>query len=318
MGMAKYDRLLYILNLLRTRRNMNAAKIAEECGVNERSIYRDMIALSEANIPIYYDNGYKLATDNFLPPLNFSFDEYQYLKMALSSSVLNRTDKYEAISKQVKAKVEAILSSNVRQQGKFKPDTTHIDIGDSDHSNYIEQCYGTIENAAEKSLCLLLKYDSIQSGVSERIVEPYFIIFKGRAFYLVAFCRLRNDFRTFRINRILSAEPIDETFVRRGDITAEEYFKGSWQVYSGEPVEVVIRFTGSAAKVVRTDHHHENERIQEVGKDTILYTVVTRGLEEIGRWVIGFGADAEVISPKQLKASLAAVGNYLTITYQEG
>lgn len=318
MGMAKYDRLLYILNLLRTRRNLNAAKIAEECGVNERSIYRDMIALSEANIPIYYDNGYKLATDNFLPPLNFSFDEYQYLKLALSSSVLNRTDKYEEISRQVKAKVEAILSSNVLKQGKFRPDTTHIEIADSDRTGSIEQCYGIIENAAEKSLCLMLKYDSIQSGVSERIVEPYFIIFKVRAFYLVAFCRLRNDFRTFRINRILSAEAMEETFVRRSDITAEQYFQGSWQVYSGEPVEVVIRFTGAAAKVIRTDQHHENEHIEEIGGDTILYTVVTRGLEEIGRWVIGFGAEAEVISPDELKTNLAAVGNYLTNVYQEG
>ncbi|RME19381.1 MAG: HTH domain-containing protein, partial [Candidatus Zixiibacteriota bacterium] len=47
--MPKSDRLLYILNLLRTRRNLNAARLAEECGVTERSIYRDIISLSEAN-----------------------------------------------------------------------------------------------------------------------------------------------------------------------------------------------------------------------------------------------------------------------------
>ena len=80
MGMAKYDRLLYILNLLRSRKNLNARNIAEECGVTERSIYRDILSLSEANVPIYYDCGYKLASDNFLPPLNFDFDEYQFLK----------------------------------------------------------------------------------------------------------------------------------------------------------------------------------------------------------------------------------------------
>ena len=53
--MAKYDRLLYILNLLRSRKNLNAEMLAAECGVTERTIYRDIIALSDANIPIYYD-----------------------------------------------------------------------------------------------------------------------------------------------------------------------------------------------------------------------------------------------------------------------
>ena len=88
MGMPKQDRLLYILNLLRARKNLNATQLAEECGVTERSIYRDILAISEANIPIYYDNGYKLATENFLPPLNFSFEEYSCLKIALESSPL--------------------------------------------------------------------------------------------------------------------------------------------------------------------------------------------------------------------------------------
>ena len=63
MGMAKYDRLLFILNLLRTRRNLNAAMIAAECGVTERSIYRDVIALSEANIP--FVKGKTWTTDAF-------------------------------------------------------------------------------------------------------------------------------------------------------------------------------------------------------------------------------------------------------------
>jgi len=91
MRMAKYDRLLYVLNVLRSRRTMNAARLAQECGVTERSIYRDIISLSEANVPIYYDNGYKLASDNFLPPLNFNLEEYSCLRLALESSPLVRT-----------------------------------------------------------------------------------------------------------------------------------------------------------------------------------------------------------------------------------
>lgn len=82
MGFKKYDRLILILNLLHSRKNMNAKMLSEECQVTERTIYRDLISLTEIKIPIYYDKGYKLASDNFLPLLNFLIDEYNFLKQA--------------------------------------------------------------------------------------------------------------------------------------------------------------------------------------------------------------------------------------------
>ena len=313
MGMAKYDRLFFILNLLRTRRNLNAAMIASECGVTERSIYRDVIALSEANIPIYYDRGYKLASDNFLPPLNFDFDEYQYLHLALNSSPLNKTERYGRVSRQVKVKLQAVLSSDVKKRYRFTPETTHIDIDISESTS--EEFFGPIERAIETSGVIDLVYDSVRSGLTERKVEPYFIIFKGHAFYFVAFCRLRGEFRTFRLSRVREMKPTGETFVPRDDVTVEKYFEGSWQIYSGEPVEVVIRFTGVAARVVANDSHHVDETIERVGDDEVIYRVVTRGLEEIQRWILGFGDEATVISPEELRQNLARIGACLKKKY---
>ncbi|MFH0930314.1 MAG: HTH domain-containing protein, partial [Candidatus Zixiibacteriota bacterium] len=81
--MGKADRLLLILNLIRSRRNLRAKDLALECGVSERTIFRDINAISSANIPIYFENGYKFLTDAFLPPLNFSLDEYLVLYLGL-------------------------------------------------------------------------------------------------------------------------------------------------------------------------------------------------------------------------------------------
>ncbi len=315
MGMPKYDRLLYILNLLRARRNLNARKLAEECGVTERSIYRDMVALSEANIPIYYDNGYKLASGNFLPPLNFDFDEYRCLKLALESSPLAKTEKYRAPLRRIKAKVEAGLSDSVRIKQRFTPQTTHIEIATSATLEKGGKLYGIIEQAIASWQCLELVYDSIQSGITKRVVEPYFIIFRGRAFYFVAFCRLRRETRTFRVDRVLQVRMLDETFNKRDDVTPEAYFEGSWQLYSGEPVEVVVKFHGAAARVVSSGRHHPDESIERTSENEVLYKVVTRGLEEIQRWLLGFGADAEVLSPRHLRENLAEIGRHLSSTY---
>lgn len=314
MTMSKYDRMLHILNLLRSRKNLNAATLAQECGCTERSIYRDIISLSEANVPIYYDNGYKLTTDNFLPPLNFSYEEYHALRLALESTPLNLTDKYSEILRRIRAKVESNLPSPVREQKKTAGRTTSINI-DSSHTKQPEKWFGEIEIAAGESYCLELQYRSVESGESNRVVEPYFVVFRGRAFYLVAFCRLRQDFRTFRLDQILSLKRLDERFLPKPGMTAEKYFDGSWQIYSGEPVNVVIRFRGKSARIVLSRAHHATEQVEQVSPDEAIYRITVRGLEEIQRWVLGFGDDAEVIEPDQLRWNLAKVGQQIGRIY---
>ncbi len=315
MKMSKYDRLLYILNLLRTRRNLNAASLARECGVTERSIYRDIIALSEANVPIYYDNGYKLATDNFLPPLNFDFDEYNCLRMALDSSPLAKTSKYAPLLKKVRAKIEANLSQSVKEKRRQSTPTTLIEIEVASEAENAEKFYGVIEEAVRSFRCLELSYDAVLSGESTRIIEPYFIVFKGRAFYMVAYCRLRKDFRTFRLDRIKNVKILEETFSPRQGVSAESYFEGSWQVHGGEPVEVVVRFTGNASRIVANSHHHSDESMKELPNGAIEYRVTVRGTEEIKRWILGFGGLATVLQPETLRLEIQKIAADLSTNY---
>ena len=317
MGMPKYDRLLHILNLLRARRNLTAAKLAEECGVTERSIYRDILALSEANIPIYYDNGYKLASDNFLPPLNFDLDEYQCLRLALESSPLKQADKYARLISRISAKIEAGLPEAVRKEKKFAPHTTHVSIFTSTGQEQTEEFFGIIEEAISQWRCLKMTYESINSGTKERIVEPYFMIFRGRAFYFIAYCRLRKEFRTFRVDRVVDLKMIDEEFKRRSNIDPESYFEGSWEIYSGESVEVVVRFTGAASRVVLTSTHHQDEIVEKTDEGKVIYRVVTRGLEEIQRWLLGFGGEVEVLEPPELRDSMQQVGAEIYQKYED-
>lgn len=315
MGMNKYDRLFHIINLLRSRKNLNAAALAKECGVTERSIYRDIIALSESNVPIYYDNGYKLASDCFLPPLNLELNEYNFLRIALESSPLTETAEYADILQKIKAKIDAGLSTQVRQDTKFTPQAASVNVHTSFDPERVSEYIAELEKAIIESRRMNLIYDSINSGVTERLIDPYFIVFRGRAFYFVGFCHRNNNIRTFRLDRIKALDTTDHTFVRADDIDAATYFEGSWEVYSGKRVTVKVRLTGPAARVVLSGQHHPNEEIERISRDEVIYVVETRGIEEIGRWILGFGADAEVIEPTELKAKLAGVGSYLSDTY---
>lgn len=124
---------MLILNLIRARKNLSAKDLAKECGVSERTIYRDINAISKADIPIYYNNGYKFLTDAFLPPLNLSLDENLALYMGLNSEDVNSQAALKSAGKTALAKIESLLSETIRDD--YFAIRTHIET----HNNQEEQ-----------------------------------------------------------------------------------------------------------------------------------------------------------------------------------
>lgn len=114
--MSKASRLLLILNLIRSRRNLKARDLAKECGVSERTIYRDINAISSANISVYYDNGYKFLTDAFLPQFNLSLDEYLAIHLGLRSEIVNSKPVLKKAGKTALAKLEASMPENLKDE----------------------------------------------------------------------------------------------------------------------------------------------------------------------------------------------------------
>lgn len=315
MGMAKASRLLFILNLVRSRRTLNARRLAEECGVTERSIYRDIIALSEVGIPIYYDKGYKCTTDNWLPPLNFDYDEYMTLRLILDGSPLKRSFRYRELLRQISAKVEATLSDRVREHRKQHTVATVSSVRTTFKPEVIEKVHPVLEAAIDEHLCVDMRYASLSSEPRDRRVEPYFVIFRDHAFYLVAWCTEKKEFRTFRLDRISRLEVTNERFLRRKGIDPQSYFDGRWSLIDGPETEVQIRFRGQSARVVESGQHHPSEVYVREG-ESLLYRVRVKGTDEIARWILGFGGEAEVIAPAELRVKLQTLGAEIVRRHQ--
>jgi len=108
----------------------------------------------------------------------------------------------------------------------------------------------------------------------------------------------------------------DKKFIPRKDIDPVRYFENSWGVFSGEPVEVEVIFSGKAARVVRLGHHHAKEKVTPIENDRVKYEVTVRGIEEICRWLIGFGGEAIVIKPAGLRAELKKRAEELLRNYR--
>lgn len=290
--------------------------LAAECGVTERTIYRDVISISEANVPIYYDHGYKYASDNFLPPLNFNIDEYLALISILESSPLYKSGLDRKKIKSIKAKIEACLSQTVRKEKSFSTNPTSIRIKSTTPGKIKSRFYATIEEGIQENKIIRLKYNSIESGISEREIEPYFMIFIERAFYFVGYCYLRNEMRTFRVDRVLKVSLTEKHFKPRKNVNPKAYFRDSWGVYGGEPVEVRVLMSGKAARIVQMGKHHQSEEIIGIDDNKIEYRVTVSGTEEICRWLLGFGGEITVIEPISLREEVQKRAAKILKNYQ--
>ncbi len=299
--MNKYERLLYILNLIRTRKNLNAKALATACDVTERTIFRDITALSSAQIPIYYDRGYKLLTDNFLPTLNFNFKEFHTVREALRSTPLRKLPEYNRTLKALEAKMEARLAPQVQEQMKSIGKESSLVVKERPVSGSQSLWFELLERATQERRVIQMSYDSIDSGVREREVEPCFTVFVNGKFYFVGYCLWRNEYRTFRLSRIQKLTVVQRHFGRHKGIDPKTYFANSWSVFGGEILDVTLEFTGRSARLVKAGSYLNGERkvLRPDGK--LLYTARVSGLAEIGRWLLGFGSEVKVISPDELR-----------------
>ena len=298
--MSKSGRLLAILNLIRTHHAITSLKLAEKCGVSERTIFRDLAALCDVGAPVYYDNGYKLLPGFFLPPINLSVDEYLTFKVALLGSPLKSLKSQSANIHSLIAKIDVAVNSHVPEQLKRRRHTQQISVRNTTDNRTADLTIRLLQKAVDNHSVVTFRYASVSSGTAQREVNPYFIVFRGRAWYLLAYCRKHREIRTFRIDRITRVSFTDRQFEPDLKVSPDSYFASSWEVYTGTPVSVKIHFRGKAAAVISTGQRHPDETVRRLPNKSIEYSVAVAGIEEISRWIVGFGADATVIEPQKL------------------
>ncbi len=296
--MDKFSRLLYIINTLRYKRGMRAREIADDCNVSLRTIYRDLSSLSSAGVPIYYENGYKILNGGFLPPLNFEEEEAFYIICALSNNVVPDGSYNKEIRKSILAKLRGSLSESIGTLDT--PEAIAIYARVTAKPNIKGEIFETIREGINNNCETEIEYDSLNSGVSGRIVDPYSVVFRGHSWYLIAYCHTRNELRTFRLSRIIKAKGTERRFRRKDNYSIKDYFKDSWELYKGKLVEFSAEFRGKASKVILSGIHHPSESIKLESGGRVIYSAKASGREEIIRWLIGFGEDVKILSPPDL------------------
>ena len=200
--MQRAERLFQLLNLLRNRRTvMTAKQMSEHLDVSERTIYRDIQSLSLSGVPVEGEAGvgYRLSHRYQLPPL--MFDRHEVEALLLGARMVNSWGDSEmaANAKQAIQKILAVLPDHLRHSDETLP----LLVPNFDEAQkYYTAHSQTIRMAIRQKQRVQIDYTSAEDKQSSRAIEPLGLIFWGKVWTLVAWCHLRNDYRTFRLDRI--------------------------------------------------------------------------------------------------------------------
>jgi predicted DNA-binding transcriptional regulator YafY len=211
--MNRTDRLYAIVEQLRSAapRPKTVAQLAEHFEVAERTIHRDLLALQEAGVPLWSlpgpGGGYFLDPAMTLPPINLTTNEALAIAVAL---VHSESHPFAASAQSALAKITSALQrDNADEVRRIASRIRSVPTSNSyDVRSTLEQAI-TLERAVQ------ISYGDRGGSVSERTVEPHSFVSGRGTWYLLGWCRLRKAGRGFRVDRIQSAELLDEKIIAR-------------------------------------------------------------------------------------------------------
>jgi len=298
-------RIFRILRIASSNEQKNAHEMAEELGVSVRTFHRDRQALEQVGLPLLHDGeGYTLSSGlSFPSELDLEWDEGLALVClidgALESGMIPYRESLESALDKIRACIPPQIDEKiVRESGGIR--VKHGPMVDmSAHRN----TFDILHRAVQENKVVVMKYlGSTDEEPVSREIEPLRIFQRWLAWYVAGYCRMRSDFRIFRIDRIISLKETDESFVRPRDFDLDSFLDQAWVVERGDQSHHIrIRFTGNAARLVKELRWHPSQTIEKDTGDEIVVYFETGGLSEIADWIMRYGSEAQVLEPEELK-----------------
>jgi predicted DNA-binding transcriptional regulator YafY len=314
------DRLLSILLLLQVNRRITAREFAKRLEVSERTIHRDMDALTTSGVPVMADRGngggWSLmeAYKTNLTGLNHS--EIQTLFLTKPTQLLSDLGLHKA-SEGALIKLLAALPSMSRRDAEYARQRIHIDAGGWRNSPENVSSLPTLQEAIWQERKLRFVYERAGCEASERISHPLGLVAKGSVWYLVA--AVDGSPRTYRVSRIRDARVTDEPCMRPADFDLAAY----WQQSAIEFQAALPRFYAKirvSPEVPRwMNYLTRASRVEHTEPpDANGWSTVTMRFdveEEACQFALSFGCQAEVLEPHSLRERVIAAAEAMLSLY---
>lgn len=316
--MNRIDRLSAILIQLQSRRIVKAQQIADKFSISLRTVYRDVHALQEAGVPVIGEagTGYSLMEGYKLPPVMFNQDEATALltaaKLMQSKTDANSMRHYTSALDKIKAVLRLAEKDHIEEIDE------HIAVIHHPAFQYetpAELHLQPILKAIANAVVIEINYDSIDKNETTcRKIEPVGLYNLGNHWHLIAFCRLRNDYRNFRTDRIVKLICTDETVSKTHPPLQEFINKMSAQ---REVRKVVIEVEPGIVKYFGEQKYYNGFVKDEVAGNYVRMTFLCGSLTGFARWFMIFGDKAKIIEPLELNNMVTTIAENILKKIEE-
>ena len=306
--MNRIDRLTAILIQLQTKRIVKAEEISDRFEISLRTVYRDVKALMEAGVPIGSEagKGYFIVDGFHLPPIMFNTEEASAMLLA-SKLVEKMTD--HSIRKAFESalmKIKAVLNDS--EKDRLESLYSHIEIHKStreEKPDFPNHFLTEIQKAVVQKEVLRIHYvTGYEEKATEREIEPIGLYHYSSAWHLIGWCRLRNDYRDFRADRIKELYNTAKKFDNRNLLSIQEYV--SQVVKTNSDVhQVIVVFEKPSIRYIGEQKYTYGFVSEEDLGDKIRMTFLTAYPTALARWLLLFGKSITIENNEAFKARIA-------------
>jgi predicted DNA-binding transcriptional regulator YafY len=300
----RIDRLVAILIYLQGRRVTRAEDIADEFATSIRTVYRDIAALAEAGVPIVGEAGvgYSIVRGYHLPPVHFTTEEATALITA--NLLMDRFADKSLMSPMgsALAKIRAVLPPDhqdhiTRLEGRMSLPT-------SPRPTKSASLFAIQKALAERTILRISYRGAGKADSMPREIEPMGLTYYGDRWHLIAWCRVRQDYRDFRTDRIQELGVLSQRFEPRSNFSLDEFLQRTDQPRT--TVTAVIRVDPVTAERVRKEAPFKIVKEERTEND-VSFTIEAGNWDWYMGWFLSFGSRVTIIEPEAFRTRLFEV-----------
>lgn len=313
-------KLIRAIDLLGKHNGVTIAELSEKLGKDRRSVYRLIDTIEELGIPIYdektlerekrwkiEENYLKKLPNLNIPDINLTLSEIISLYLVRSHVRLFKGTDIEKKLNSAFAKIDRFVPEGLYEKlDRIKTLFVPISKFAKDYSGKQEIIDRLTEAMLHQKACLVKYHSFLHDRISEFKIDPlYFFEYNG-GLYIFVRAVSYEDILTFAIERFREVTVTDKTFEYPGDFNPEERLGYAFGITANDPIEAKIRFSADQARYIKERKWAQNQKIITQKDGSIIIELKTSGRWDVKRWVMSYGADAEVLEPEDLRMEVAA------------
>jgi len=322
MKITRLQRILHLISLLQTDRYSRPNDLAQELGIDRRTVFRDLKTLKEAGIPYYFDekeNGYKLDSDFLLPPLDLTLREALSLLLVARHMGQDEGLPLQKNAQKAAMKIESALPNRIQRHCGSILKATSVKFAARARHNRLDETFSFLQEAIRRRRKVKMTYNSFyEQKQIDTTLSPYHLYFAKRAWYVIGYSSRDREERTYKLVRIKKLKLLGSLYLKDRPFQIDRYLGKSWLLIpEGKIYKVKLLFSAQVAGNVAEVLWHQSQKLAWHNDGRLTFEAEVDGLGEIIYWILGYGDYVKVLEPAVLRQRVVQTAKRMVKRYEQ-